>query len=241
MGIGEKLKNERLKQGISLQEVEKDTKIRKYYLDAIENENYSVLPPKVYAVGFVKRYAKFLDLDVEEYAELFKQAAYGTEPNEIIKEPPKKIRPQGIESSITWKNVLVALVFLITVIWLGDYLITYFTKDHNISPNKGQQPIVEQHKEVDEKSDKEITPPKQQTGVEIVIEANQNCWLNVVVDNDSQYNAILNAGENLTFNGADKIYLKAGNAGGIKIIYNGEEMPPLGNNGEVKEATYTPF
>ena len=77
--------------------------------------------------------------------------------------------------------------------------------------------------------------------VEIVIEASQNCWLNVVVDDVSQYNAILPAGETLTFNGTNKIYLKAGNAGGIKIIYNGMEMPTLGEIGEVKEAIYTPF
>ena len=72
MAIGEKLKEERVRLGYSLEEVEEETKIRKYYLEAIENENFAVLPPKVYAVGFVKRYAKFLGLDEQEFANEFK-------------------------------------------------------------------------------------------------------------------------------------------------------------------------
>lgn len=243
MGIGEKLKDERIKQGFTLQEVEEDTKIRKFYLEAIENDNYGILPPKVYATGFVRRYAKFLGLNEDEYAELFKQAAYGSsDKEELIEIKPQSDRGKGLESTITWKNVVVALVFLLVVIWVGDYLIAYFTKEHSSPPNNINQPIVEQPIVEEEKPKKDEKKPNEiKSGVEIIIVAEQNCWLNVVVDNESEYNAILQAGENLTFTGKEKIYLKAGNAGGIKITYNGEEMPPLGKDWEVKEATYTPL
>lgn len=246
MGIGEKFKEERIRQGFSLDEVEEDTKIRKYYLDAIENDNYIVLPPKVYAVGFVKRYAKFLGLNEHEYSELFKNAVYGSEPSDpsenISIDKPTQLPSYHNPNTISWKNVLVALVFLITVIWAGDYLITYFTKEHNLPPNSGNQPIVQQPTQPQEQTPIEDNKPEQeQMGVEIVIKAQQNCWLNVIVDDISEYNAILTAGENLTFNGTNKIYVKAGNAGGITITYNGEEMSSLGEYGEVKEATYTPY
>lgn len=246
MAIGEKLKEERVRLGYSLEEVEEETKIRKYYLEAIENENFAVLPPKVYAVGFVKRYAKFLGLDEQEFANEFKQTAY---PNDIelnenfdIDKIEKTSHVPNMESNISLKNVLIALAFLAVVIWAGDYLITYFTKEHNIPPNQGNQQIVQPNQgEEDNNIEENIIDEELPSGVEIVIEASQNCWLNVVVDDVSQYNAILPAGETLTFNGTNKIYLKAGNAGGIKIIYNGMEMPTLGEIGEVKEAIYTPF
>ncbi len=240
MGIGEKLKNERIKQGYSLQEVEEDTKIRKYYLDALENDNYEVLPPKVYATGFVRRYAKFLGLDEGEYVEIFKQVAYGDDSHQELP-PIQAPSTKDFPRSISWQNVLVALVFLVAVIWVGDYLVAYFTKEHSIPPNHIQQPVVEQPQQEEEKPADNIISSPEETGVKIVIEANQDCWLNVIVDNETQYNATLVAGEKLTFSGDDKVYVKAGNAGGIKIIYNGEEMSPLGNSGEVKEATYTPF
>lgn len=243
MGIGDKLKEERIRQGYSLEEVEEDTKIRKYYLEAIEDGNFAILPPKVYAVGFVKRYAKFLGLNEQEYADEFKEAAYGSEPPESIDlDKPSKI--PTIETTISWKNVLVAFVFLAAVIWAGDYLITYFTKDHTLPPNHGNQPIVQQPNQVEEDEnviDENNMENEQPTGVEIVIQASQSCWLNVIVDDVPEYSATLAAGETLTFNGNDKIYLKAGNAGGITITYNGEEIPVLGQQGEVKEATFTSY
>ncbi|NLJ72936.1 MAG: helix-turn-helix domain-containing protein [Syntrophomonadaceae bacterium] len=239
MGIGEKFKAERIKQGYSLQEVEDDTKIRKYYLEAIENDNYDLLPPKVYATGFVRRYAKFLDLDVEECAQIFKYAAYGSSVKEELMElNPTSTPTRGIESSITWKNVAIALVFLIAVIWVGDFLIAYFTEGHKVPP-QNNLPIVEKSDPEEEKPPEVVKPNKVIRGVEIIVEAEQNCWLSVIVDNESQYNATLPAGEELAFQGENKISLTAGNAGGITITYNGEKMPPLGNIGDVKDATYT--
>lgn len=61
MGVGQRLKEERLRQGLSLEEIEEETKIRKYYLQALEEENFQVLPPQVYATGFVKDMPNFLD------------------------------------------------------------------------------------------------------------------------------------------------------------------------------------
>lgn len=245
MGIGEKFREERLKQGYSLEAVEDETKIRKYYLEAIEEENFNLLPAKVYATGFVKRYAKFLNLNEQESVELFKNAAYGKEEAEDlydIKPPTRSLEPR---SNISWRNVIIAIVFLVVVIWTGDYLIAYFTSEHKLPPNS-KTPIVEMPNGEDGENSGEIiidndNKPPMHEGVEIKIIANQKCWLSIIVDGEEQYNAILPVGETLTFNGDDKIYLKAGNAGGIVITYNGEEMPLLGQTGEVKEATYTSF
>lgn len=51
MGVGEKLQEERLRQGFTLEEIEEETKIRKYYLQALEEENYKVLPPGFMPLG----------------------------------------------------------------------------------------------------------------------------------------------------------------------------------------------
>ena len=41
--------------GLTLEHIEEETKIRKLYLDAIEKERFNILPPRVYATGFVKK------------------------------------------------------------------------------------------------------------------------------------------------------------------------------------------
>jgi cytoskeletal protein RodZ len=60
---GSILKEARESQGISLSEVEIATKIRVRFLEAIEKDDYSILPSLSYAKGFVKNYSEFLGLN----------------------------------------------------------------------------------------------------------------------------------------------------------------------------------
>jgi cytoskeleton protein RodZ len=67
-GIGRLLEHKRKEQGLSLEEVEQATKIRKRYLTGLERDDYAVLPDTVYARGFLKTYANYLGLDGEAFA-----------------------------------------------------------------------------------------------------------------------------------------------------------------------------
>jgi transcriptional regulator with XRE-family HTH domain len=61
--IGLVLERARKDRGLSLEEAERATKIRKRYLIGLEQDDYTVLPDAVYARGFLKTYANFLGLD----------------------------------------------------------------------------------------------------------------------------------------------------------------------------------
>jgi len=63
--IGNFLRERREAKGISLIEVEKDLKIRKKYLQAIEEGNVEVIPGKTYFIGYLRNYSKYLDIDEE--------------------------------------------------------------------------------------------------------------------------------------------------------------------------------
>ncbi|HBC94199.1 MAG TPA: DUF4115 domain-containing protein, partial [Pelotomaculum sp.] len=71
MEIGNSLKQAREARKLSLEEVEEETKIRRKYLQALENEQYDVLPGRVYAKAFLKNYTRFLNLNVEEVMNAF--------------------------------------------------------------------------------------------------------------------------------------------------------------------------
>ena len=66
--IGPVLEKARKESGLTLEEAEHATKIRKRYLAGLEREDYGVLPDAVYAQGFLKTYANYLGLDGEELA-----------------------------------------------------------------------------------------------------------------------------------------------------------------------------
>lgn len=65
MAIGQKLEEARNRKGISIREASESTKIRGDYLTAFEAGNFDLGIPDVYLRGFVKLYARFLDLDQE--------------------------------------------------------------------------------------------------------------------------------------------------------------------------------
>jgi cytoskeleton protein RodZ len=77
--IGIQLKNARSDKNLSLTDVAEELKIRKNYLEAIEQGLFSDLPGPTYAIGFVRSYAKLLDLDQVAIVERFRSEIAGLE------------------------------------------------------------------------------------------------------------------------------------------------------------------
>ena len=63
MAIGQKLEEARNRKGISLREASESTKIRGDYLSSFEAGNFDINLPEVYLRGFIRLYARYLDLD----------------------------------------------------------------------------------------------------------------------------------------------------------------------------------
>jgi hypothetical protein len=71
LGVGVALQAARIRRGASLGEVEQHTCIRRANLELIEEERFDELPGDVYAAGFVRTYAEFLDLDADSLVDAF--------------------------------------------------------------------------------------------------------------------------------------------------------------------------
>jgi len=67
--IGEILKDARIEQGYTLDDLQQITKIQKRYLQAIENGNNEILPGRFYERAFIKQYADIVGLDGEQLLE----------------------------------------------------------------------------------------------------------------------------------------------------------------------------
>jgi cytoskeleton protein RodZ len=66
--IGETLRRERQRRNIELDQVSRELKISPRLLEAIEEENFELLPRGVFAKSFVRQYARMLGLDEDEAA-----------------------------------------------------------------------------------------------------------------------------------------------------------------------------
>ena len=63
--IGALLREKRMEQGYSIEDIQEITKIRKRYILAIEEGRLEELPGKFYAKAFIKTYAEVVELDLE--------------------------------------------------------------------------------------------------------------------------------------------------------------------------------
>lgn len=86
--VGQKLHDERVNMGFSLEDVAKATKIKTAFLSAIEKGEYGKLPSSAYAQGFIRNYSNFLDLPQRETLALFRR--------EFDEEKIFKVLPEGL-------------------------------------------------------------------------------------------------------------------------------------------------
>jgi cytoskeletal protein RodZ len=69
--LGETLRRARLERGITFEDAERVTRIPRKYLEALETENYGILPAPVFARGFLRSYSGYLGLDPGELLPFF--------------------------------------------------------------------------------------------------------------------------------------------------------------------------
>ncbi|KEO84195.1 helix-turn-helix domain-containing protein [Tumebacillus flagellatus] len=97
--LGTEIKQAREQKGLTLEQVQADTKIRTRYLEAIEQGDLSALPGLVYARGFIKSYAEYLGMNGHELLERHDliQPAAETAPVESLRRSIKK--PSSVDVS----------------------------------------------------------------------------------------------------------------------------------------------
>ena len=75
-------------------------------------------------------------------------------------------------------------------------------------------------------------------GALLRVEAAQAAWLRVSLDGQVAYEGTLSAGEAMEWAGQRQVTVRCGNAGGIRVWFNGQEQGALGEPGQVVEITW---
>ena len=118
--VGSRLREAREQQGLSLEQAEETTRIRRVFLEALEEERFDVLPGDVYTSGFIRNYAQFLGLDPQELLASFR-AARGEAPARYV---PKVLDEPLVPGpgSNRWAGLFLAFMLLV-VVALGAWYI----------------------------------------------------------------------------------------------------------------------
>ena len=78
--LGDQLRGQRERKDITLGQAAADTRIREKFLKALEDGDYQSLPGAVYTKGFLRNYAEYLDLPVDELVVLYQRERGQPEP-----------------------------------------------------------------------------------------------------------------------------------------------------------------
>ncbi|HXU12481.1 MAG TPA: RodZ domain-containing protein [Candidatus Binatia bacterium] len=97
--FGETLKRERELREISLRQIAEATKIAIRYLEALEANQFDVLPGGLFNKGFIRAYSRFIGIDGEAMVNTYLQEA-GPQPSgtgiALAGNPPSMHRPSGV-------------------------------------------------------------------------------------------------------------------------------------------------
>lgn len=123
--LGALLRKAREEHGLTLEDVQETTKIRKRYLEAIESGDHSVLPGTFYLRAFVKNYCEAVGLDADEVLRLYQHEIPASVTDQIVEAVPAR-QPKRVQSRSSERisklgfNVMMwsFLILIVVVVWV---------------------------------------------------------------------------------------------------------------------------
>src|SRR5437870_3876399 len=106
--LGKTLSQARVARGLTLDDCERDTRVSKRYLDALEREDWKIFPAPVYSRAFLRTYAQYLGQNPNDLMRMFH--AQTEEPPEF--KPLPEIRTTSPSGSMNWMLAGGVLLFL---------------------------------------------------------------------------------------------------------------------------------
>jgi len=242
---GNNLKKARLEKGLSLEDVQKATKIHPNILRAIEGDSISDLNP-IYLKGFIKIYCQFLGVDPKDYVSDYQQPVWRVNlDKETAREQnaPVPNKPLiNLKSFIPGKKFISGFIILIIVILIfaGLFNLGKAIFSHRRAlPSKRTGAALA----VKVKTEAPRIKPKAQslplavrgevsTGIRLTVSAKDNCLLFVKSDGHAVFHRVLEKGRSETWLARDRIELDVGNAGAVELQVNEQRFPTIGRRGQ---------
>ena len=265
--VGRTLATERVRQRFDLDDVERATKIPQRSLKSIEADDFDQLPGLVFARNFVRQYAEFLRLDSTAVGQQFDAEQNLAEPAFVMPRSRFKVPKMGgptISSSSESNTASAFMTFVLTIIVCAGIYYAYLflrnrTAQHapeptpvaaaaaTVPPKQAAQPasapppaIAQPVSTPVPALDAAPAPQPDASPVRVQISAADACWTRITADGKVLFAGMLNPGEKRDVAATAAVIIRAGNAGGISLKLNGNDVPAIGPKGQVRTITLTP-
>ena len=124
MNIGNELQKARKENGLSIEELQKKTKIRKKYLIALENNDFSEIKGDVYVKSFIKGYARAIGINPDPFIYEYEQYISNKKPDK--KNKNNEINNKGSNKNNHFKQIAVIILIIIIIGTIGFFIYSNF-------------------------------------------------------------------------------------------------------------------
>ncbi|MDW8300715.1 MAG: DUF4115 domain-containing protein [Anaerolineae bacterium] len=261
--LGDELRAAREQRDLSLPEVERAIKIRVKFLEALEQGNADALPSPVQARGFLRSYARFLQLDGDEYVARWEDALSGGKRRRVRRAPQTVSDPRRTsqivpayrptpEPTIRRRSILGTLIILLILGAVSSAAIISAGLISSAEQSNGSPSAILSPALTDLPPEPTLTPtpfvlpsptplpaPNAAANSESMIQitVTARTWLRVTVDDAVVYEGMPAPQTVLQYRGR-RFGVRAGNAIGVRVVLNGVDLGILGARGQIVERTF---
>jgi len=225
--VGQTLREARSERGVELSEVERATKIRVKFLEAMEGDRWEKLPAPVYARGFLDIYARYLGLDqralLDEYSKAVEGDRHEAIPESVIKPGTlRQSRPARRAQSINLKAVGKVLAGVFVLVIAGLVIVGSIGGSDDDGGDQGQR-AKESRGESARPPTSPTTPTTPSGQVSVELRSTAAVWVCLVDDSGDPLvdSETLSADESRGPFSADGFDVTFGN-GSVEMTVNGE-------------------
>ncbi|HEU5101466.1 MAG TPA: RodZ domain-containing protein [Roseiflexaceae bacterium] len=266
--LGERLREARESQGISLSQAAVETRILQRYLVALEDGDYQHLPGDVYARGFIRNYADYLGSPADELIEQYRRERGMSEPIRVVPATSSpRVRGLVVPSFFGVFFVVLVLVgasylALSALNIVGESARPQVAAAPTSAPTPPPLPTPAPEPSAQPQAAAAPTPealgpagaaisptaaPTVAPDAPIVADVsvasgdNRGSWLEIQVDGETVFRKVLGSGQSLpTFKAQRDFWIRAGNAAVVSVVINGQKQCCAANPGEVQTFAWPP-
>ena len=248
ISVGESLSAARKKKRLRYKKLSSELNIDASYLIALEEENYSLIPGgDAYVKGFLRSYAKKLDLDPDEVIKDFNLSIEGSSKSDSWGLLKSERKQEGLLN----KDISLTLVAVFILIVIAAFFLTFTSNSNEMVQIESNTAVSEKPLELPSEESvylisEDLTAPADLTQMALeediindpvtfevkknvtFIEVRDECWLEVFSQNERLLYKLASAGERFEFD-SDVIMVTAGNFRNIEVLFN-DKIVDLGAN-----------
>ncbi len=268
--LGERLREARESQGISISQASVETRILQRYIVALEDGEFQHLPGDVYARGFLRNYAEYLTIPADELIDMYRRERGLSEP----------IRVVPVTSAPRVRSMMVPSffgVFFVVLVLIGASYLALSTL--NVVGQGSQTPVAQAATQaptplplptsaprptdapavavaptsvvngpaggvpLNAPTASPTVDPSAPIVAEVSIDPNggPGSWLEIRVDGQTVFRKVLGAGQSLpAFKAQRDFWVRAGNAAVVSVVVNGQKQCCTAAPGDVVTFSWPP-